>query len=313
MSITFDTTVFCDPQGEAAARVYVVAAPTVPMPDEELAELRLAGRIVGPTCMYSSTLQASIPFKHRGLTRWSDRTAIVGEAVVPDPCYWSSELPFLYRAVGEVMGPGTSPSAFGFDQTFGLRSVGTVGKRLTFNGRIWVPRIVRRRGVDPSCTLAEWRRTDTVMAVTTLDETLLNEADETGVAVIVYLGDGKSLAIPQLRKLSVHPSVVMAHIEQNNVLGEEWRSSARGIVLARWYDREVENVGRDATDLLVLRVYEDGWPWEGQADTWPNHSNYPILPLLPLPKAMSLVDARRRCDDLQRMLAGKYDAAGYIV
>jgi beta-galactosidase/beta-glucuronidase len=55
----------------------------------EAANVVVSGTIRGPFCEKAHTLPADYDFRGRG-----DGTA---EAVVPDPCTWSPEVPHLYR------------------------------------------------------------------------------------------------------------------------------------------------------------------------------------------------------------------------
>ena len=63
----------------------------------------LTGRVVGPTCEYSRTLSATVPFMARPSVEMPYAAApLIVEAIVPDPCFWSQELPFLYQAELEL-------------------------------------------------------------------------------------------------------------------------------------------------------------------------------------------------------------------
>lgn len=310
MSLTFDTTVFSDPQGEALARVYVVAAPTTPLPDGELASLQLNGRIVGPTCRYSSTLQAEIPFKHRGLTRWGDRTALVAEAVVPDPCYWSTELPFMYRAVGEVTRAQTSSSASEFDQPFGIRSFSTTGKRLTFNGRPWVPRIVQRVKVADAPPAAAWRDAAAVMFFDRPDDDLCQELSEAGVIMMTTVEGARTTVLGELERLGRYPAVAIVVVKSTDVTARELRTAAQNTLLARFSDCKFDATAGDETDVLLAMVLADGSRWRLK---WAVASELPTVVMRPLNRNVPLAEARTACDALQRDLAGTYDVAGYLV
>jgi hypothetical protein len=310
MSLTFDTTVFSDPQGEALARVYVVAAPTAALPDDELAALQINGRLVGPTCRYSSTLQASIPLKHRGLTRWGDRTAIVAEAVVPDPCYWSTDLPFLYRAVGEVTGPRTSLSPSAFEQPFGIRSLGTSGKRLTFNGRPWVPRIVHRVEVTESPPATVWRDAAAAMFVDRPDDELCRELSEAGVLLMTTVEGDRATVLAELSRLGRYPAVGIVVVKSTDTTPRELRTAAQNTLLARFSDRKFDASVGDQADVLLAMVLADGSEWGLK---WAVASELPMLVMRPLDRIVPLAEARAACDVLQSDLAGKHEAAGYLV
>lgn len=304
MAGSFDTTVFSDPQGEALARVYVVAAPTTPLPDDELATLQINGRLVGPTCRYSSTLQASIPLLHRGLTRWGDRTALVAEAVVPDPCDWSTDLPFLYRAVGKVA------ETVNFEQPFGIRSLGISGKRLTFNGRPWVPRIVHRVEVADVPPASAWRDASAAMFVDQPDDELCRELSEAGVLLITTVEGDRATVLTELSRLGRYPAVGIIIVKTPDVTARELRTAAQNTLLARFSDRKFDASIGDEADVLLAMVLADGSEWGLK---WAVASELPILVMRPLDRIVPLAEARAACDALQRDLAGKHDVAGYLV
>jgi hypothetical protein len=78
--------------GEASAalgRVYARLAVT-----EEVAGCELAGRVVGPRCRWAKTLPAVS--KMIAVKSGGDEGGLLAEAIVPDPCFWSDEVPMLY-------------------------------------------------------------------------------------------------------------------------------------------------------------------------------------------------------------------------
>src|SRR3954471_17984228 len=54
---------------------------------------QITGILTGPFCEYAQTLAATIPFVDAGPGKSS-----LAQAIVPDPCFWTPELPYLYRA-----------------------------------------------------------------------------------------------------------------------------------------------------------------------------------------------------------------------
>lgn len=306
MSLEFETTVFTAPQGEALAKVYVVAVPTRDVTDDELAAYRLSGNIIGPRCKYSSTLQTKIPFRHRGFTPCGYRTALLAEAVVPDPCYWSPELPFLYRAVGEVTGDVAGQQSF--DQTFGIRSIGTSRNRFTLNDKVWVPRGVDR-GLAPNATLAEWRDSATLMVVKDLDEALGQAASEAGVLLLASTDERGERAAEVLFRLSRYPAVVLAFVDDCDRIDPVLQTVARNTLLGR-FDVDDPLPEIDATRFRLV-VSSDGMTIglpESAA------SGLPLLAVAEASGTQSLTDARAKCDQTQRELAARGTAAaGYIV
>lgn len=305
---TFDTTVFYESQGEALARAFVLAAPRESVDREELATWRIDGRVVGPTCRYSSTLQARIPLAHRGLMPWGDRLAIAAEAAIPDPCYWSTELPFLYRAIGEIVIDSTTRVPI--DQTFGMRTLSIVRKKIALNGKLWVPRGVRREVVVGNAPLELWRETDTVMVVDDPDEELCREASEIGVLIIARSSQNEPASLNVCQRLGRHPSVVIISLNANGFAESGMHRIAPNSLFAQTFDvfRDLIVVARDSQlGLFEFQKHEQD-ACTSLADSDPK----PAVFLRGTGKR-SLVEARAACDRLQADLAGKCDAAGFIV
>ena len=83
------------------ARVIVRFDTSSARSDREPNEVMLRGVLRGPFCETARTLPAEFPF-HAMLP--AKRPA--AEAVVPDPCFWSPELPHFYRADVEALCDG---------------------------------------------------------------------------------------------------------------------------------------------------------------------------------------------------------------
>ncbi len=299
MSFEFDTTVFYESQGEAVARAFVLAAPRALVDPAELATWRLEGRIVGPTCRYSSTLQARIPLAHRGLTTWGDRLALLAEAAVPDPCSWSTELPFLYRAIGDVVvGPATRAA---FEQPFGLRRLSIVRRRIALEGRLWVPRVVRREAVVEPTPLESWRAADTALFVDDPDEALCRAADETGVVLFARAPQPVDDCNAALQRYGTHPSIAVVELPAA-AHDPAPANLARNTLVAYGSDSDTD-APRGAPRIVELEP----------AETFVPAAEAPLFIRRKLTTVGSLAEARAGCDRLQADLAGKCEAAGFIV
>jgi hypothetical protein len=305
MALEFETSVVYECRGEANARVYFVAVPTKEIDDDTLASYRISGHVTGPTCLYSSTLQARIPLAHRGLTKRGSRTAIVAEAVVPDPCYWSTDLPFLYRLVGTIQcGEG---EVIPFEQTFGMRDLRVVRNKFALNEKIWVPRAVRKNVVIGDAPLSLWRETETTMSVDDPDDTLLEEAGRLGVCILANLREPDRTLLDRLRRISQFPSVMVTSIDCMTVDPDP--SEVPNLILSQSADLP-NNVIAPWRRALILQCSGVRNPYNIAQ----------IVALDPIPVIIkrqtgmrSLADARNACDELQADLAEICDPAGYIV
>jgi hypothetical protein len=322
MALNFQLTVFSDPQGEAAARVYVVAVPDRDATADELAGYRLSGQIIGPTCRYSSTLQTKIPFQHRGLTPCGNRTALLAEALVTDPCYWSTELPFLYRAVGQITGTDAGPTPF--EQTFGIRSLGTLRNRFTFNGKTWVPRCVSRDKVV-GATLSEWRDAATMMFVENPDDALCREASEIGVLLMTNLDADKANATESLVRVSRYPAVSLVPLELEQTATPEMQTAGRNILLGQSTAYPGMSVGENAFRFSLMPVFPEGlWQGSPAADGMErelaatmarfSRTGLPLVAMRQMDGLRSLHEHRAECDQFQSELARRQiDVAGYMI
>ena len=317
MPSTCQATVFYDEVGEASARLYALAAPTIDdrlLTVDELAQCRFDCRVEGPTCRYSTTLQSRITLKHRGVTTWGDIPAVMAEGILPDPCPWSSELPFLYRVIGTVRIGERSVAEI--NQTFGIRPLSTVLNRFVLNGKKWVPRIIQRSLVTPGVSIAEWRDAAATMYIVGDKPDVFAEASEFGVPVMVMVpwgGGSPTAALNLLRDTSRYPAVVLAELETDRSVPDKFVSAARNTLLLRWgtkfwpwEDSEDQQVDRAHGLVFVPDVPPAELP-----SIW--KSGKPAIAFQQPPKQFTLADARAECDTLQRNLAGTCDPAGYMV
>src|SRR5258707_3368942 len=93
------TEIFFGDANHAEARIYARLAI-----DKRMLDCRLTGRVIGPACEYAHTLSATIPLvsKRPANVDSQNAPALLAEAIVPDPCFWSTELPFLYEVRFEL-------------------------------------------------------------------------------------------------------------------------------------------------------------------------------------------------------------------
>src|SRR5262249_19936731 len=63
------------------------------------------GRLVGPTCVYASTVEVAYPLRESSREKES-APHISLRVIVPEPSLWEQESPFLYRLVVELWQEG---------------------------------------------------------------------------------------------------------------------------------------------------------------------------------------------------------------
>ena len=157
--------VFYGEANPTLARVYAqIPAEAIPVGSY------LAGTVVGPFCKYSRTLSASVPMIVR-----NGRDGALLEAIVPDPCFWTPDLPMIYRVelrVGESL----------VERTLGIRPLGARGRQLLMNGENWVLRGFE--SFDDQLPWNEWRETGLACLTQKLTGDLVAAASEHGILTI---------------------------------------------------------------------------------------------------------------------------------
>ena len=79
---------------DVVLRLLVHASTPVPL-DAEVScshPWKIEGSLTGPFCKDTHTLPATIPLRET-----AGSPGLHAEVVVPDPCFWSAETPYLYR------------------------------------------------------------------------------------------------------------------------------------------------------------------------------------------------------------------------
>jgi hypothetical protein len=269
--------------------------------DGDASGLSLAGRITGPTCLYSRTLTSTIPLRDSG-----PGPTLLAEAVVPDPCFWSPELPSLYEVFVELRRDGQVIETA--TRQLGIRMFGRRGRNLFFNGRRWVCRGVKQRP-QLMDDLSEWRETSTVMIREQPDEALCAETSRQGVFLVPILGGGQDQLLYELRQVARWASVAMVMIRADRVIdADELLSAALNVTLGQ---------------LILPREPLSLEPWANAVMSFANKPecfanqfadcHLPVLACGRYDELTTLSAARRDCDRLQADLAPYGDFAGYII
>src|SRR5947208_1827807 len=109
---------------------------TFPQPTTEL-----RGRLMGPTCLYSTTIEVAYPI--RMLPRETGGPPVLrGRVVIPEPSWWDPQSPFLYVGVVELWEEGRKVEDVRV--RCGLRHAEFGPTGLQWNGRPLELRAIRR-------------------------------------------------------------------------------------------------------------------------------------------------------------------------
>ena len=290
--MNFEPQLFAGDSSDAIARVYA-ALPRAGLP----ADARLEGELVGPYCRHAKTLPARIRFADRG-----PGPTLLAEAIVPDPCFWTPDLPFLYSAELRVAAGDDTTATI--QTPLGIRRLGIHGASVYLDANRFVLRGVR---VDPAAIddLIAAKQAASALFVTDPSDQFLREASEEGVLLAVELHTGQLAA--ELARLSRWPAVAVVVLDGSLPAGKEHRLAARNILLAR------------SVTTADLHLTPAPWAhllwWQIDAANAPTAApslHLPIIAYRRTSKNTTIELGRRGCDRLQADLAPLGDFAGYF-
>jgi hypothetical protein len=260
--------------------------------------LQLGGSFVGPSCLYAQTLPARFEFTDRG-----PGDSLLAEAVVPEPCFWTPDMPQLYQADvqlrrgGEVLARATRP--------FGIRNLGAAGRNLYYDNKRWVLRGVCREKLPPT-DLAAWREADVAMFVHNPNDESCHEASRVGVLIVAEIDRCNA---DEIRRLSRWPAVAIVVLPAGSTPGLD--GLAYNLLLAARFEPGMTVAAANWTQLTLCEIAAPD-----DLHSWAAHlADFPIAAIAmrsagPLP---SVARGRVACDHLQRDLASRGEWAGYIV
>ncbi len=288
----------------AEARVYARLDGSQLPPDATL-----SGQLVGPECRFARTLPAKIPFQFRGRDA---RGALLAEAIVPDPCFWTPDLPMLYRAElqGKSRRAGISPTCQNevapTERRFGIRRLGVRGKSLYLDGQRWVLRAVSRERADLE-DLAAARTSDAALVVAAADDDFCLEASQQGVPLIVMVSGRGVELVNEIRRLSKWPAVFLVVLDPEQPADFDPRPLARNLLFAVHYRADKPLGSSTWPHVLWCEIEGEHAPAQCAG------SLRPIIAFRRLPDQAEIPTGRSACDRLQLELAPLGDFAGYVV
>jgi hypothetical protein len=92
---------------------------------EDLTGAELRGRVHGPMCPGTDTIQVAYPFRALPPSDGPGGQVLAARALIPEPNLWSPETPFVYEAAVELWRDGKRVDSQ--TQTFGLSLRPTAG------------------------------------------------------------------------------------------------------------------------------------------------------------------------------------------
>jgi len=223
---------------------------------------------------------------------------------VPDPCFWSPDLPAIYDVtISLLRGTETVATA---RREIGLRSLGVRGVSFHLAGKRWVLRGVCDRSTTATLPRA-WHEMSATLVTADLAREPLAEASQFGaLAAVELLGD--KFTTVALRELACQPGVALAIVRGDLPVGFDRREVAPNVLIAQWIGLGDESHRQPWADAIVADI-GDQVPPDGAC----RFSGLPIIAARLLSTPLPLDQARAACDALQRDLASLGQFAGYIV
>jgi len=278
-------------------RAFVYAR--MPLP-AEAGDWSLSGQVRGPRCLTAQTLPATSLLEDLG-----PGPTLMARAAVPDPCFWSPDLPAIYdltvnlRRGGQIVATGS--------REVGLRALGVRGRHLALESKRWV-----LRGVCPESTHAalprQWHEALACYVAVDPRVEVLAEASQWGaLAVVEVRGEAGSL-LALLRELAQFPSVALAVVHGELPADFKPSQAAPNLLLAQVIGDGDELRVRPWTNILWAET--DDSLRIGRISTL---AELPVVACRKLHQPLPLAEARAACDALQRDLAPIGQFAGYVV
>jgi hypothetical protein len=300
---TLNVELFTGDANQAEARVYASISRAGLPPDA-----RLTGELVGPACHYAKTLPARIRFVDRG-----PGETLLAEAIVPDPCFWTPDLPFMYTAELRMETRERIPARSVSEEpntlnriaprAFGIRRLGVQRNSIYLDAKRFVLRGVRRDAAE-ICNLPAARDSASALYISDPSDDFLRGASKTGVLLAVDLTVRNLDVLAELVRLARWPAVAVVVLDDAASTASQMCAAARNSLLA-------QRITARTTDVQSwARI---AWCEIGSSGAVPpTLRDLPIIVYRPAAQNTTIEEARRQCDRLQADLADLGDFAGYF-
>lgn len=275
-----DWVVFHGDANPAEARIYVRM--TLPEADSDA---RFAATIDGPFSRYARTLPAKSQ-----LVSHSRSGHFQADGILPDPCFWTPELPNLYRVrVALTRNGGT---LWEDERLLGIKRFGPRGNGLYMEGKNWV---LRGSFVQETADFDwdAWREQSLAAVVTNPTESFCHAADERGLFLVAVDQSGETPLREKARLWQRHPSIGVVVTEAPQSAAVEL-TNAPGIVVA----------SRQHSDMAPIH-------WNDVNPTTSVPAARPTI-LVRHVECETVASRRGACDLLQRDSAQNGLFAGYV-
>ncbi len=281
---------------DAEARIFLQALPSSKIQT-------IDGQLCGPHCEFARTLPATFAAQPAAN---QPGAACLTELFVPDPCFWTPGLPFLYDLKLSVTTEGGE--TLDYETSIALKRWSVDGGNWKLEGR----RVVLRGAVSLALTdetLAAARATESMLIVASPGETVLESASRRGVPLMIDL---RETGENELERLAWSPAVVGAIFSSEQLRTQPLLAASRsgrfpvGVVVD--VDSQASDTANIPCNFFVVELCTDQRP-----PGWLASAEKPVIVIRQGAKQADLATARAACDRLQAELAPEFDLAGYFV
>jgi len=268
--------------------------------------LSIAGRVHGPHCDWARTLPAEYALQQISA---SAGAGCLAQLLLPDPCYWTPQLPFQYELqLSLQFEPGHSRE---MTTTLGLRRWGCDGRNLLLDRR----RIVLRGCASASPltqeTLAEARHAEATLLVESPSAQQCATASQLGVPLIVDLRQAGQEFPVLWQRLAWSAAALIVVVTGEQLQSDLARCPARAQALAAQTitsKTTCEDAASVACDLYAIDLQPGERP-----PAWLADCEIPVIGIRTEEIDLEWTTVRSRCDRLQREWAPEFDLAGYFI
>jgi hypothetical protein len=258
-------------------------------------ETKLEGTLRGPTCLYAQTLPATYSFQSQ-----APGESKIARATVPDPCFWTPQLPYLYEATLQLRSGGQGIAQA--SRTLGIRPLGIRGASFFYAGKRWV---LRGAKATPSATdVQSWHDAEAAMWISVATDAVCRGASNTGVLLVVN-ADQVEIEIKMLAQYAA-VGMIVADGSRLSTVFSQLPSNSNCILL-----QDISKDPKVPVDPRAQAVIVEASYLLATDSAWKQIQ----LPVVAYRDAGSLAadEIRSACDQLQADLAPVGDFAGYFV
>ena len=261
---------------------------------------RIEGDLYGPHCSRSHTLPA-----HYRLSDQGSGPTLLARAPLPDPCFWSAEIPALYQVTLHLCKDGAIQLQQ--ETSFGLRSISVQNQQIKLAAE---PAALQAIHIDK---LQDWsadacREQSMALIIDQPDKALLQQASQLGVWIIAILSGDEAEIFQQLSQLVSSPAVCIGIIRGTVNDSQRLRDIAPNLLLGQWIDKPSDLPASDWSQLLFCEFTS--------TDHFSNYSegcSVPIVAVRSTHGSHAVKEAVAACQQLKKELIPVEQLAGYAI